>query len=94
MNRDDENEFDNAFSNLEIEDFIDSIDDQRFSDAEEKFNDLLSSRISDSLEQTKVKVAADIFNNLDADELGYEEDLTDDDLEYVEEEDFDDDEDL
>ena len=90
MNRDDENEFDNAFSNVEIEDFIDSIDDQRFSDAEEKFNDLLSSRISDSLEQTKVKVAADIFNNLDADELGYEEDLTDDDLEYVEEEDFDD----
>lgn len=94
MNRDDENEFDNAFANVEIEDFIDSIDDQRFSDAEEKFNDLLSSRIADSLEQTKVKVAADIFNNLDADELGYEEDLTDDDLEYVEEEDFDDDEDL
>ena len=89
-----DNEFDKAFEKSEIEDFIDQIDDEKYTDAEEKFNDLLSGRVNDALEQAKVRVAADIFNTPDADELGYEEDINDDDLEFVEEEDFDDDDEV
>tara|TARA_R110002124_G_scaffold220888_1_gene386600 strand:+ start:2581 stop:2823 length:243 start_codon:yes stop_codon:yes gene_type:complete len=45
-----------------IEDLIDAIGKEDFNSAEDCFNDLLGARLSDTLDQAKIKVADSIFN--------------------------------
>tara|TARA_B100000768_G_scaffold93566_1_gene87544 strand:+ start:33548 stop:33823 length:276 start_codon:yes stop_codon:yes gene_type:complete len=45
-----------------IEDLIDAIGSEDFGTAETCFNDLVGSRLSDTLDQAKIKVADSIFN--------------------------------
>jgi len=45
-----------------IADLIDAIKAQDFNSAESQFNDLIGDRLSDTLDQAKLKIADEIFN--------------------------------
>ena len=45
-----------------IEDLLDYIQDKNYNQAEKQFTDLLDDRVQNVLNQTKVKVAGQIFN--------------------------------
>jgi hypothetical protein len=71
-----------------IADLLKSIEAGEYTDAEQSFNDIVSDRLQDKLDQEKVRIADQIFNS-DADEEEEEEveddevevDLDDDDFE-------------
>lgn len=84
-------------SKMEIDNFLKSIEAQNFVQAERQFGDLLGQRISDALDQSKAKIASQVFG--DDDEELDDEDVSDDEIEDAldemeddEEEDDDDDE--
>ena len=45
-----------------IEDLLDYIQDKNYNQAEKQFTDLLNDRVQNALDQTRVKVAGEIFN--------------------------------
>ena len=76
----------------EVTDFLDQVINQDFASAAPTFADIMGDRVSDSLEQEKVKMADSVFNGVDAEERAnedqYEMDL--DDPEIDDEDDLDD----
>lgn len=78
----------------EIGNFIDAIAAQNFNQAKNHFDDILGSKIADSLEQEKVVVANNIFNggndedeDLDTEEFEDDYEFEDEDENDVEDED-------
>lgn len=65
-------------SKLDIDDFIKAIETQNFVQAERQFGDLLGQRISDALDQSKARIASQVFGDDDDDE---EEDISDEEIE-------------
>jgi len=45
-----------------IEDLLDYIQDKNYNQAEKQFTDLLNDRVQNALDQTRIKVAGEIFN--------------------------------
>ena len=72
----------------EIEDFIQHVNQQNFSQAEKSFKDMVGGRMGDVLDQQKAKIAGQIFNEIEPDvedeEVEDEEAETPDDEEEVE----------
>lgn len=68
-----------------IEDLINNVVDQNFNDAAVTFNDIMNSKIYDSLEQEKVAVANSIYNEADEEQLELDLDSDDFSDEEVEE---------
>jgi len=64
---------------MSIEDLIDNITGQEYAKAEPMFHELLQSKVNDALEAEKVKVAGQIFNGEEEEQL--EMDFDDDELE-------------
>ncbi len=62
-----------------IEDFLKAIEDQNFTQAERQFNDIVGSRLQDTLDQAKIKIASAIH-----DEAEDDDDVNDDDDEDLE----------
>ena len=56
-----------------IEDLIDYIQDKNYNQAEKQFTDLLDDRVQNVLDQTRVKIAGQIFNKQEEPETESEE---------------------
>lgn len=69
-------------NNSAIRDFIKSIEDKNFTQAEYQFNNMVGDRLGDVLDQTKVKLAGQLFNDEEPEE---ETDLEVEELEDEEE---------
>lgn len=54
---------------MSIEDLIDNITSQDYAKAEPMFHELLQSKVNDALETEKVKVAGQIFNGEEEEQL-------------------------
>jgi len=54
---------------MSIEDLIDNITGQDYAKAEPMFHELLQSKVNDALETEKVKVAGQIFNGEEEEQL-------------------------
>jgi len=54
---------------MSIEDLIDNITGQEYAKAEPMFHELLQSKVNDALEAEKVKVAGQIFNGEEEEQL-------------------------
>lgn len=83
---------------MSIEDLINDVTSQDFAKAQPTFADIMSTKVADALEQEKINVAAQIFNNA-TDPDSEEEIMGDDeqlelDLGDEDEEDIDDEEEL
>lgn len=66
-----------------IEDLLQAIQDENFTQAERQFNDIIGDRLQDTLDQTKIKLADTIFNarqEVEDDEDFSEDDFDDDDF--------------
>ena len=61
--------------------FVDALASGNFNDADTLFQDILGDKLQDTLDAEKIAVAGQIFNG----EPDYEEDFTEDDVEYGEE---------
>jgi len=72
-----------------IEDLVQASLNQDYNGANEIFGDLMSSKISDALEQEKIQLANNIYNGVEE-----EEEVEDFDVDDLEDEDFNDEEDL
>jgi hypothetical protein len=59
-----------------IADLLSSIESGEYTDAEQAFNDIIGDRLQDTLDQTKVRIADQIFNA----QHDIEDDPDDDDL--------------
>lgn len=73
----------------DIENFIDAVMNQDFTNAGPMFNDLLGDKLNDALEQEKIAVASSIFNEVEDEEqleMDFEEEELDDDIEISDEE--------
>jgi len=57
-----------------IEDLLDYIQDKNYNQAEKQFTDLLDDRVQNVLNQTKVKIAGEIFNQQEEEPLTEPED--------------------
>lgn len=92
----DEQEIEVPSNQQGILDFLKHIEDGDFTNAERGFNSLVNDKITDVLDQTKMKLADQIFNDYEGDgddeEVEYEEDFDEDDEEIDEEDEDDDDE--
>tara|TARA_R110000868_G_scaffold282471_1_gene542727 strand:+ start:8851 stop:9099 length:249 start_codon:yes stop_codon:yes gene_type:complete len=75
----------------DIEDLINNVANQDFSKAGLTFNELMSIKIADAMEQQKIAVANAIYNTDEEDDDQLELDLDDEDLEDDEDDDEDDD---
>lgn len=53
----------------ELESFIDAVAQQDFNQANSVFNDMIGQRMSDALDQEKIAVAGQVFNNAEPEEL-------------------------
>lgn len=73
----------------DVQDLIQSALDQDYNKANEVFGDLMGSKISDALDQEKIKIASRIYGDEDTEDDDFEFD--DEDLEFDDEE-FEDDE--
>lgn len=49
-------------NNNPIEDLINHIQNKEYTDAEQAFNDVIGSRLQDTLDQAKVRIAGQVFN--------------------------------
>lgn len=78
-------------NNNPIEDLLASIESQSYTDAEERFNDIIGDRLQDTLDQAKVRIAGQVFNaSQELDDEDFDDgDFDDDDLDF----DLDDDDD-
>ena len=47
----------------DINDFLDAIDKKDFTTAGKQFNDMVSDRLQDTLDQAKARIAGQIYNN-------------------------------
>lgn len=80
---------------MEIEDFINSVANQDFSKAGPTFNEIMQSKIDDALEQEKISVADQIFNDVDPDEdeeqleMDFDDEELDDAIDDLDDEDLD-----
>ncbi len=78
---------------MSIEDFIDKIQTQDFTNASPIFGELMSSKLADALDQAKMKIANEVFNSGDDDEDEELEELSDEEIdEILDDEDDEDDE--
>ena len=67
----------------EIENFIDAVLDQDFSQAGPMFNDLIGAKVNDALEQEKIAVADQTFNGVEPEQLEMdfdEDEISDEDM--------------
>lgn len=64
----------------EIEAFLDALQQSNFNKAEKHFTDILGNRVSDALDQAKIKVASDIYNGNSEEEEEISDEESDDDL--------------
>ncbi len=46
-----------------IADFLKSVEDQNFVGAEAQFNDMVSDRLSDAMDQAKIKIASNLYGD-------------------------------
>ena len=53
---------------MSIEDFIDKVQMQDFTNASPVFGELMSSKLADALDQAKIKIANEVFNSGDDDD--------------------------
>lgn len=58
---------------MSIEDFIDKVQMQDFTNASPVFGELMSSKLADALDQAKMKIANEVFNSGDEDDDELEE---------------------
>lgn len=65
-------------NNDAIRDLLKSIEDKNFTQAEKQFNDEISDRLQNTLDQAKMKIAGQIFNGEEPDEEEPENDELDD----------------
>ena len=63
---------------VNIDDFIDQVQNQDFSKASVTFADLMDTKVTDALEQEKISLADQIFNGAEADDESTEDDELDD----------------
>lgn len=70
----------------ELESFIDAVAQQDFNQANSVFNDMIGQRMSDALDQEKIAVAGQIFNNEEPEELEASEDEDEDVEDFTDEE--------
>lgn len=63
---------------VNIDDFIDQVQNQDFSKAGVTFSDLMNTKVSDALEQEKISLADQIFNGAEAEDEAIEDDEFDD----------------
>jgi hypothetical protein len=72
---------------MSVEDLINHITDENYSKAEITLNDLLADRMSDALEQEKIAVANQIYNDGESEEEIDEDDLDEEDDDLDDEDD-------
>ena len=58
---------------MSIEDFIDKVQMQDFTNASPVFGELMSSKLADALDQAKMKIANEVFNSGDDEDDDLEE---------------------
>jgi len=72
-----------------IVDFMKSVEDQKYTDAQQQFNDMINDRLQTQLDQARTKIASSIYGEEELDaamaEVEDEEGDTEEDLEYDEE---------
>ena len=70
---------------VNIDDFINQVQNQDFSKATVTFSDLMDTKVSDALEQEKISMADQIFNGAEAEEESTDDedmdDISDEELE-------------
>ena len=70
---------------VNIDDFINQVQNQDFSKATVTFSDLMNTKVSDALEQEKISMADQIFNGAEAEEESTDDedmdDISDEELE-------------
>lgn len=70
---------------VNIDDFINQVQNQDFSKATVTFSDLMDTKVSDALEQEKISIADQIFNGAEAEEESTDDedmdDISDEELE-------------
>ena len=70
---------------VNIDDFINQVQNQDFSKATVTFSDLMDTKVSDALEQEKISMAEQIFNGAEAEEESTDDedmdDISDEELE-------------
>ncbi len=70
---------------VNIDDFINQVQNQDFSKATVTFSDLMDTKVSDALEQEKISLADKIFNGVEAEEESTDDedmdDISDEELE-------------
>ena len=72
-----------------IEDLINTVMDQDFANAGPMFNELMQQKLTDAIDQEKIRVADQVFND-DEDDL---EDVSDEEIEEILDDEDDDEED-
>lgn len=65
---------------VNIDDFIDQVQNQDFSKASVTFADLMNTKTADALEQEKISLADQIFNGAEDEEDDEMEDISDEEL--------------
>jgi len=68
-----------------IGDFIDAIQAKKYTDAENQFKDLVGDRLQDALDQARVKIASQIYNDQEVEEPAEVEEPVEVELEDEEE---------
>lgn len=54
---------------INVEELVDQITDQDFANASASFDSILQDKMTDALDAEKIKVSAEIYNDVDRDEL-------------------------
>lgn len=67
---------------MSIEDFIDKVQMQDFTNASPVFGELMSSKLADALDQAKMKIANEVFNSGDDEDDDLEE-LSDEEVDEI-----------
>ena len=65
---------------MSIEDFIDRVQVQDFTNAAPMFGELMASKLADALDQAKIKIANEVFESGDDDEL---EEVSDEEVDEI-----------
>jgi|APGre2960657404_1045060.scaffolds.fasta_scaffold336723_2 hypothetical protein len=69
---------------MSIENFIDKIQTQDFTNASPIFGELMSSKLADALDQAKIKIANEVFNAGDDDDEDEDlEELSDEEIDEI-----------
>ena len=70
----------------EIEAFLDALQQSNFNQAEKHFTDMLGDRVGTALDQARIKIAGQVYNEEEPEEEDSEEEPEDDVIEDEEEE--------